>query len=59
MEEKIIVLLTLIDNRKKLCKKSLSKPKIKKDPYSLGFISGEFRAIETIREFIEEIRSKG
>jgi len=54
MERKKNVLLTLIDDWEKLCKKSLSKKRIKNDPYSVGYISGELKAIEIIRKFIEE-----
>lgn len=54
MEKKKAVLLTLIDNWKKLCEKSLSKRRVKRDPYSLGYISGELKAIEIMKEFIDE-----
>jgi len=54
MERKKIVLLTLIDDWEKLCKRSLLKFKVKKNPYACGFISGELKAIEIMRKFIKE-----
>jgi len=54
MERKKTVLLTLVDDWEKLCKKSLSKRTVKKHPYTFGFISGELKAIEIMKQFIEE-----
>ena len=54
MERKKTVLLTLVDDWEKLCKKSLSKFKIEKSPYGFGFISGELKAIGIMKSFIEE-----
>ena len=61
MERKKTVLLNLLDDWEKLCKKSLSKIirnekvyKVKKSPFARGFISGELKAIVIMRKFIEE-----
>ena len=54
MEEKKVIVLNLIDDWQKLCKKSLSKLSVKENPYSFGIISGELAAIEIMRKFIEE-----
>jgi len=61
MERKKTVLLSLIADWEKLCKKFLSKQirnekvyKVKKNPYSFGYISGELKAIEIMKQLIEE-----
>lgn len=46
------ILLTLIDDWERLCKKSLSKLKVKKSPYTVGLIRGELKAILTMKKFI-------
>ncbi len=58
IEKKEVILLTLIDDWEKLCKKSLSKRGVKKDSYSLGYISGELKTIEIMKQFIEETRKR-
>ena len=54
MERKKVVLLTLVDDWQKLCKKSLSKLNPEKQPYARGFILGELNAILIMKKFIEE-----
>ena len=54
MERKKTVLLNLIDDWEKLCKKSLSKLSVKRNPHTCGFISGELKAIVIMRKFIDE-----
>ena len=56
MNEKLVILLNLIKKWEKLCKKSLSREKIKKDSYSFGHISGELRAIQEMKNLIDEAR---
>ena len=55
-KNQIIVLLTLIEDWEKLCRKSLSNKKVRKDPLAFAEIIGEFLAIKTIKKFIIEIR---
>ena len=54
MGRKKTVLLNLIDDWEKLCRKTLSKLSSGKHPYSIGFISGELNAIKIMKNFIEE-----
>ena len=56
MNEKWIILLNLIKKWEKLCKKSLLQKKIKKDSYSFGYVSGELRAIQEMKNLIDEAR---
>ena len=58
MERKIVIILTLIKKMEKHCKKSLKIKEIRKDPYSLGHISGELRILEIMKQFTEEARRK-
>lgn len=52
--EKLTVLLSLVNDLKELCKKHLEERKVKKDPYSRGYISGELNTLEIMKQSIEK-----
>ncbi len=54
MKKKKVILLTLIEDLKKLNEESLLEKKVKKDSYSLGYVHGELWALETMERFIDE-----
>ncbi len=58
MDKKLNIIATLINNWKKLCEKSLSKKGIENDPYSRGFILGQFNVLEEMEKFIVEARKR-